>query len=193
MNPTIRRVEGSAEARAVDVIVLAFSADPIARWIYPNPDQYLSRFPAFVRGFGGRAFEHGTAYATAEMEGAALWLPPGVHSDDQALESLIQKTVVEPTRSELFAVLEQMDGYHPKEDHWYLPLIGVDPARQGGGFGAALMRHALAPCDRDSILAYLESSNPANITLYERHGFELLGEIRVGGSPPVFPMLRRPR
>ncbi len=193
MNPTIRRVEGSAEARAVDVIVLAFSADPIARWIYPNPDQYLNRFPAFVRGFGGRAFEHGTAYATAEMEGAALWLPPGVHSDDQALESLIQKTVVEPTRSELFAVLEQMDGYHPKEDHWYLPLIGVDPARQGSGFGAALMSHALAPCDRGSILAYLESSNPANITLYERHGFELLGEIRVGGSPPVFPMLRRPR
>ena len=193
MNPTIRRVEGSAEARAVDVIVLAFSADPIARWIYPNPDQYLSRFPAFVRGFGGRAFEHGTAYATAEMEGVALWLPPGVDSDDQALESLIQKTVVEPTRSELFAVLEQMDGYHPKEDHWYLPLIGVDPARQGSGFGAALMSHALAPCDRSSILAYLESSNPANITLYERHGFELLGEIRVGGSPPVFPMLRQPR
>ena len=193
MNPTIRRVEGSAEARAVDVIVLAFSADPIARWIYPNPDQYLNRFPAFVRGFGGRAFEHGTAYATAEIEGAALWLPPGVHLDAQALGSLFQQTVDEPTRSELFAVLEQMDGYHPKEDHWYLPLIGVDPARQGGGFGAALMSHALAPCDRGSTLAYLESSNPANITLYERHGFELLGEIRVGGSPPVFPMLRRPR
>ena len=193
MNPTIRRVEADAEARAVNAIVLAFSADPVARWIYPNPQQYLSHFPAFVRGFGGRAFEHGTAYATAEIEGAALWLPPGVHSDDQALTSLIQQTVDEPTQGELLAVFEQMDGYHPKEDHWYLPLIGVDPARQGGGFGAALMGHALVPCDRDATVAYLESSNRANISLYERHGFELLGEIQLGSSPPLFPMLRQPR
>ncbi len=193
MNPEIRRVKGPAKARAVDAIVLAFSADPVARWIYPDPNQYLSHFPAFVGGFGGRAFEHGTAYSTPEMEGAALWLPPGVHSDDQALESLIQRTVDEPTQGELFAVLEQMDRYHPKEDHWYLPLIGVDPARQGGGFGGALMSHALVPCDRDSMLAYLESTNPANISLYERHGFESLGKIQVGSSPPLFPMLRRPR
>ena len=193
MNPEIRRVEGPAKARAVDAIVLAFSADPVARWIYPDPNQYLSHFPAFVARFGGRAFEHGTAYSTPEMEGAALWLPPGVHSDDQALESLIQRTVDEPTQGELFAVLEQMGRYHPKEDHWYLPLIGVDPARQGGGFGGALMSHALVPCDRDSMLAYLESTNRANISLYERHGFELLGKIQVGRSPPLFPMLRRPR
>ena len=29
-------------------------------------------------------------------------------------------------------------------------------------------------------MAYLESSNPRNIPLYERHGFEALGEIQVG-------------
>ena len=193
MNPAIRSVEAHAEARAVNAIVLAFSADPVARWIYPAAHDFLSHFPAFVRGFGGRAFEHGTAYATPEIEGAALWLPPGVHSDDRALTSLIHQTVEEPTQGELLAVLERMDGYHPEEDHWYLPLIGVDPARQGGGFGAALMGHALVPCDRDKMLAYLESSNPANISLYERHGFELLGEIKVGSSPPLFPMLRQPR
>ncbi len=193
MNPSIRSVEAHAEARAVNAIVLAFSADPVARWIYPAAHDFLSHFPAFVRGFGGRAFDHGTAYATPEIEGAALWLPPGVHSDDQALTSLIHQTVEEPTQGELLALLERMGGCHPEEDHWYLPLIGVDPARQGGGFGAALMGHALVPCDRDAMLAYLESSNFANVSLYERHGFELLGEIQVGSSPPLFPMLRQPR
>jgi hypothetical protein len=49
------------------------------------------------------------------------------------------------------------------------------------------------PGDRDHMLAYLESSNPKNIPLYERHGFELLGTIQVGTSPPIFPMLRTPR
>ena len=55
------------------------------------------------------------------------------------------------------------------------------------------MKHGLVPCDRDKKLAYLESTNPRNIPLYERHGFELLGTIQVGKSPPIFPMLRKPR
>jgi ribosomal protein S18 acetylase RimI-like enzyme len=71
--------------------------------------------------------------------------------------------------------------------------MGVDPFHQGKGFGSALMQHALTPCDRDRKLAYLESTNPKNIPLYERHGFELLGTIQVGTSPPLFPMLRKPR
>jgi ribosomal protein S18 acetylase RimI-like enzyme len=55
------------------------------------------------------------------------------------------------------------------------------------------MRHAVARCDQERALAYLESSNPRNISLYRRHGFEVMGEIRVGAAPLVTPMLRRPR
>ena len=91
------------------------------------------------------------------------------------------------------AAFEQMGRYHPSEPHWYLPLFGVDPFHQGKGYGAALMQHALIPCDRDHTLAYLESTNPKNIPLYERHGFELLDTVQVGASPHIFPMLRTPR
>jgi hypothetical protein len=55
------------------------------------------------------------------------------------------------------------------------------------------MKQALIPCDQDKKLAYLESTNPKNISLYEQYGFELLGTIQVGASPPIFPMLRKPR
>jgi hypothetical protein len=55
------------------------------------------------------------------------------------------------------------------------------------------MRHALIRCDREQKLAYLESSNPKNIPLYERVGFELIGTIQAGTLPPVYPMLRTPR
>jgi len=74
-----------------------------------------------------------------------------------------------------------------------LPLIGVDLPQQGKGYGSALLQHALLPCERDTKLAYLESTNPKHIPLYERHGFEVLGTIQVGASPPIFPMLRKPR
>jgi ribosomal protein S18 acetylase RimI-like enzyme len=96
-------------------------------------------------------------------------------------------------RGDLYSVLEQMARFHPGEPHWYLPLIGVDPVHQGRGHGSALMAHALQQCDRDRTAAYLESTNPRNITLYQRNGFEIIGKIQVGASPPILPMLRPPR
>jgi ribosomal protein S18 acetylase RimI-like enzyme len=72
-------------------------------------------------------------------------------------------------------------------------MIGTDPACQGMGLGSALLRHSLAMCDRDQLPAYLESSNPRNISLYERHGFVRTGIIQYGSSPEMTAMLRRPR
>ncbi len=72
-------------------------------------------------------------------------------------------------------------------------MIGVDPARQGGGIASALLAESLRAIDREGAIAYLESSNPRNIPLYERHGFEVIGEIQSGSSPGARPMLRKAR
>jgi GNAT superfamily N-acetyltransferase len=183
-----------AEAeRAVAVIVLAFGADPAARWTYPDPHDYVTYFPAIVRAFGGGAFAAGTAHRVGPFAGAALWLPPGVHPDDAAMGAALERSVPAPRLPEFTAVFERMRSHHPREPHWYLPLIGVDPVHQNQGHGSALLRHALAQCDRIGVPAYLESSNPANVPLYERHGFVMLDTIQVGSSPPISPMLRTPR
>lgn len=189
----IRTATKAEENSAVAVIMMAFSTDPAARWLYPEPRYYLTHFPAFIRAFAGKAFECGSAYYAENFTGAALWLPPDVHSDEDALIRLFDETVCESNKEDLFAVFEQMGNYHPTEPHWYLPMIGVDTFHQGNGCGSALMRHALIKCDREEKLAYLESSNPRNVSLYERHGFEMLGTIQVGSSPPIFPMLRAPQ
>ena len=191
--PTIKTVTPSSADQAVGTVVLAFSADPIARWFYPDPHQYLLHLPSFVRAFGGKAFEHNSAYYVDGYLGAALWLPPNVHPDENVLAGLLQRTIPEENQQEIFAFIEQMDRSHPSEPHWYLPMIGVDPAKQGNGYGSALLKHALERCDGEGKLAYLESSSPKSIPLYQRHGFELLGTIQVGSSPPLFPMLRKPR
>ena len=191
--PIIKTATASNEASTIAVITLAFSSDPATRWTWPDPNQYLTHFPSFVRLFGGNAFAHDSAYYIDGYAGAALWLPPGVQPDEDALISLLQSTGSAQVQKDGAAVFEQMGSYHPSEPHWYLPFIGVDPFHQGKGQGGALMKHALIPCDRDHTLAYLESSNPKNIPLYERYGFKLLGTIQVGTSPPIFPMLRKPR
>jgi ribosomal protein S18 acetylase RimI-like enzyme len=181
------------EASIIDVLVRANWADPAARWAWPESQQFLMHFPSFVREFGGKAFAHGSAYYVDGYVGAALWLPPDIHPDENALIALVQQTVSEQIQKDFFAVFEQMGRYHPSEPHWYLPLMGVDPSQQGKGFGSALLQHTLTQVDRNNKLAYLESSNPRNITLYKRHGFELLGTIQIGTSPSIAPMLRRPR
>ncbi len=191
--PAVRAAIASDEASVFDVMVLAFSADPAARWTWHDPQQYLTHFRHFAQAFGGTAFAHGSAYVIEGFAGAALWLPPGIEPDEDALIGLLQSTASERSQQHAFQVFEEMGRYHPTEPHWYLPLMGVDPFHQGQGFGSALMKHALMACDRDHALAYLESTNPRNVPLYERHGFELLGTIQVGASPPLFPMLRKPR
>ena len=42
------------------------------------------------------------------------------------------------------------------------------------------------------LLHFSSSSNQKNIPFYERHGFELLGTIKVNTSPIIYPMLRKP-
>jgi GNAT superfamily N-acetyltransferase len=106
--------------------VLAFCIDPVARWPYPDPRQYLVIFTALVRAFGGKAFAQGTARPVNRCASAAL-----------------EATLPVGREAEFAAIFEEMARCHPSEAHWYLPLIGVDPAHQRKGCGAALPRETL--------------------------------------------------
>jgi ribosomal protein S18 acetylase RimI-like enzyme len=172
---------------------MAFSNDPMMRWAYPDPHEYLTHFPELVGLLGGGAFECGTAYCASDFAATALWLPPTFQADEEALVGFVQRSVPERRQEALFTILGQLDEYHPAESHWYLPLIGVDPLRQGMGYGSALLARALEQCDSEHVPAYLESSSERNIPLYERHGFEVLGTVQEGDSPPLWPMVRRAR
>lgn len=178
---------------ATGVITLAFATDPVARWMYPDPDQYLEHFPSFVRAFAGRSFANGTAYLAPDAGGAALWLGPGVEPNEDELIGLVWSSTSDQVQKDIFPIFEEMAAFHPDEPHWYLPMIGVEPGRQGSGIGSALLQHTLANCDADGLPAYLESTNPKNIPLYERFGFEVAGTIRSGYAPPIYPMLRKPQ
>jgi ribosomal protein S18 acetylase RimI-like enzyme len=178
------------EASVVSVIAIAFSADPMVRWTFPDPATFMRVMPEFVRSFGGRAFEHESAYVLRDHTGAALWLPPGTEPDVERLGALIESYGSAEAAKQGEAIFEQMDRFHPKEPCWYLPLVGVDPIRQGRGLGTLLLRAALDRIDREGVPAYLESSNPRNISLYRRLGFVELGEIQAGSSPTLVPMFR---
>jgi GNAT superfamily N-acetyltransferase len=153
----------SDEASTIDVLERAFSADSIAHWIWPDSQQCHMYSPSFVRAFAGKAFTHRSAYYVDGYAAAALWLPPGLLPDEDTLSSTFQRSVSEQSQKDVITVFDQMGRYHPSEPHWHLPLMGVDPLKQGKGFGSALMQHVLIQCDRDNKLAYLESSSPRSV------------------------------
>lgn len=190
---TIKLALPSDESKVINTLTLAFSSDPMARWSLSDPGTYLSIFPKMAKAFGGNAFTKKSAYVADGFGGAALWLAPGEESDGETLKRLLDENANESIKDDMTVIFEKMQQFHPIEPHWYLPMIGVDPAHQGGGLGSALMTEALKAVDREGMIAYLESSNPKNIPLYERHGFEVIGEIQSGSSPVLRPMLRQAR
>ncbi len=190
---SISTVAAADEERAVATIVTAFSGDPVVRWLFPDPQQYLTYFPELVRLLCGKGFEDQSAFAVKGFTGAALWLRPGVEPDGESLGELVQRAVPEEDQEKVSGFLDQLDEYHPDEPLWYLPMIGVDPRGQGMGLGSALLAHVLAGVDQEAKAAYLEASSERSRDLYARHGFEVIGTIQVADSPPMFPMLRTAR
>jgi ribosomal protein S18 acetylase RimI-like enzyme len=192
--PSAVRTATLADRQAVHAtLTRAFEADPVARWAFPEPGSFADRFDGLLTYLGGRAFEYGTARVTADGLGAALWLPPGVGPDDASLLDHLMRSVPPLRLAATLEILGEMDTYHPSEPHWYLPFLGVDPAAQNGGRGSRLLEHHLRLCDLEGWTAHLESSNPANIPLYQRHGFRAVGRIQRGDSPPITAMTRRPK
>lgn len=189
----IRTATNAEQKYIIAGILLAFSSDPVVRWMYPDPYQYLTHFPRFVQAFSGKAFIQKTVYCIDGYSGAALWIPPGVELDVDLVTDVLQHSIFESEQADVLAVREQKRLYQLQEAHWYLPLMGIEPNQQGKGYGSALMQHVLVQCDRDRTPAYLEASKPANIRFYERHGFERLGTIQSGASPSIVPMLRQPQ
>jgi ribosomal protein S18 acetylase RimI-like enzyme len=187
----VETIAGHAQVdHAIATLVLAFATDPIARWMYDDPQQYLLHIPRLFRALGTSSFKAGAAERLSDGLGVALWLPPGVHGDDGPLEAVIAESIVAEKEPEVAALFERTEHFRPTEPHWYLSLIGVEALHRNNGCGAALLRHRLCQCDREHLQAYLWSSNPLNTTLYQRHGFQVAGTIQVGSSPSIFPMLR---
>jgi predicted N-acetyltransferase YhbS len=86
----------------------------------------------------------------------------------------------------------RIESRHPQQPpHWYLAIMGVAPEWQGKGLGSKLMYPKLQELDTRDVPAYLESSTPRSRALYQRHGFEVVGELNLpSNGPPIWRMWR---
>jgi len=180
--------------RVLSTLALAFSSDPLVRWMFPSSHSYFANIIETFDVFAGHSIDGDTCLITSAFEGAAMWLAPGTETNEEVVGEKFAKIFSPEFLPKVNEMLGIMDSYHPHDDNcWYLPLIGVDPGHQNKGVGAALMKHMTEKLDNGGAMAYLESSNKKNISLYLRHGFEVIGEIQIYDSPIVTPMMRKGR
>jgi GNAT superfamily N-acetyltransferase len=175
----------------------ALADDPGWIYVFPDAASRVRHMTAMLATMVGRAYLGlGATWTTAAGDAAAVWLPPG----RRKLPWTTELAVFARTGWRLRARLPRAVRMHalierkaPPEPHYYLALLGVDPARQGHGLGLQVIQPALDACDRDRTLAWLETSNPRNHGFYRRLGFTVADEVAVPAGPTVTFFARAPR
>ena len=65
--PTIKSANAEQEASLAGVLTLAFMSDPVMRWLWPNPLDYLTNYPLMVRCFGETQASSTTAFTISRI------------------------------------------------------------------------------------------------------------------------------
>lgn len=183
------------EHRSVcDVLGRAFADDPVAEYLFPAPATRAARYARFAAIAIDAFSSSGVVMTEPELRTGAIWQSP-IHASLGPLRQLrLLATLVGLTRSGFGRAArlgELMSRHHPREPHWYLAVLGTEPSAQRCGLASAILQPVLDRCDREGLPAYLESSKAANIPFYNKHGFEVVDELRIPGGPSLWPMLRR--
>lgn len=181
----------------------AFADDPVWKWIY-GADAPLP----IERGMGLARYFVASKAAPHEIHGfrhhqaVALWEAPTdprqpVTPEDEAAQAALFIEHAAPELGDRIGLASElsdvMQAHRPEEPHWYLSIVAVASARQGEGLGGRVIGAMHERCDATGVPCYLESSNPRNHSLYLRHGYVEVGEIRVADSPPLMGFSRQPR
>ncbi len=173
----------------------AFEDDPISAFLFPNPRSRRRRLAGFYRLVLPILAAHGAVYTEPELRGAAAWQapsPPRPGRIGALLGALAMMSALRTASGRAQQLSRVVIRSHPRKPHWYLGILGTNPADQGRGIGSILMGPVLERCDAEGLPAYLESSKRENIPFYQRHGFRVTGELKIEGGPTLWPMLRTP-
>ncbi len=189
--------------RLARIAAAGFYDDPVLSWVFRDSARRLEQLTFAMTGLAGDMLpDRGTVHLVGEVC-AAFWRDPSFEHArttaervkdefDQAPEE--QPMPFAPDELERLRILgELMMSHHPHEEHWYLNVVSTIPEHQGQGLGTAVLQPVLERCDAEGTRAYLESSNPRNLTLYWRNGFVEAGEIELPDGPSLIKMWRDPR
>ncbi len=173
----------------------AFSADPLMVHYLPDPAVRAQALPAFMHVALRYTHSHGEVWAAQNADGlagVACWLPPGhwelsawgmvrsalgvvtLGQAWQILRSFTRSGARGSFLGQVSAMESKIDRIHRTTlpvPHWYLMILGVDPACQGQGIGSRLIAPQLARARAAGLPCYLETMLERDVAFYRKNGF----------------------
>ena len=188
---SLLRLTGNQIKPAAEVLERAFRDYPMSAYFMPDEVKRRKKQPAIYRMLVRSGIKYGEVYATSEkLEGVAVWFPPESRRESfwdnlisgQFLTLLLAgREVVKRQRTFAEYAAAVRVRCIPGQ-HWYLQLLGVDPAYQGQGYSSALLKPMLARAGKEGIPCFLETQAEKNVALYEHFGFRVAEVWVIPGS-----------
>lgn len=186
-------------AGIVRALTGAFADYPWTSWIVPaeSHEARLSDLFALTVSQVGLPFGHVWVVrcpTSSEVAGAVVALRPDQEIPDDVGARLATRE--RELMGDRLAAAEAAEAacapLRPTDPHVTVATIGVHPSHQRRGLATALMNPVLHLADDLALPTYLETSSPANLAFYRRHGFATTGEVTVAdGGPVVWAMARK--
>jgi GNAT superfamily N-acetyltransferase len=197
-------VLGRGEVKAaVPALVKAF-------WTYSEtvhllPDERRRRhvLPRYLASDANDAARFGTLLGEerdGQIIGAAAWVPPEAYPVPIGRQ-VRQIIDLAPTLPWAWRCVREAQrgqtgnrAYHVRHPaHYYLRVIGVDPAAQAHGIGSSLVRPVLQMADDRGVGCFLQTATAENVSWYERFGFTVAATYQPTPTwPQVWAMWRDP-
>lgn len=199
----IERLEeaGARTKRMGRAMAHAFHDQPNFTWVLPDAstreDALAWLFGVLVAGLGVR---YGEVYTTHDDAGGAVWTRPGSRVGPWG--SVRSGAMALPFRfglggtmrfARLGGNIERVRAEAAPERHWYLVALAVGPARSGQGIGSKLIAPVLEKASAAGTYCYLETFGEDAVRFYDKHGFEVVAEDRVGADEPFWGMTKKPQ
>jgi GNAT superfamily N-acetyltransferase len=200
-----RRLNAADASLAGETLARAFASNPGMVWVLPNDARRAEQLRWLMTGYVRLGLRYGECWCTGDggsLDGAAVWMPPG-NTDTSWMQMLSIGFGLAPWvfgwagLRNYFRAIELMDRYHDQAalgPHWYLFVLGVEPARQRRGIGSRLMEPTLARADATGHPCYLETDRAEDVAFYQRHGFHVHVEYSYpSAGPRGWGMIRNPK
>jgi GNAT superfamily N-acetyltransferase len=193
--PAVAPVSHDQIEAVAGAIARGFDDNELWVWLIPDGRKRLGLLTRRCTATIKHVFiPRGGAWATADLQGAALWTPPD-RLKWTLREQLHEALALLPglgfrgaRRGRRIQALYYAN--HPTAPHYYLDTLSIDPAHQRRGYGSALLAPLLERADAERMPIYLETQRRDNIPFYARFGFEEIGEMSLPGSPTLWKMWR---
>lgn len=153
--------------RVVETVVAAFVADPAFRFFFPDDDRYVEQATVFARYLFDKRVQLGSVWIVEGGDSVAMWQPP---------TAAVGPTIDLPddVLGRIEAADHEVEKHLPATPYWYLGILATHPRAAGRRLGRAVMRAGLAKAAEAGLPAYLETTTPANVGIYERSGWRVV-------------------